>query len=156
MAGKKLINRWDDIVCVSEHNDFRWHSLNMLRLEFNNLYWQPWDGGGWGPWRACDAPPWSSTPPGSSGGRQGKGDPAALVKKDLHVITFGSLSQIDERMLIQIERGKVALISGGGSGHEPFCAGYIGETPIDTQHTKHQAKTYQNYSSKISVANLGF
>ena len=27
----------------------------------------------------------------------------------------------------QIEKGKVALISGGGSGHEPFCAGYIGE-----------------------------
>ena len=23
--------------------------------------------------------------------------------------------------------GKVALLSGGGSGHEPFCAGYIGE-----------------------------
>ena len=30
----------------------------------------------------------------------------------------------------QIEKGKVALISGGGSGHEPFCAGYIGETSI--------------------------
>ena len=29
-------------------------------------------------------------------------------------------------MLFQIESGKVALISGGGSGHEPFCAGYIG------------------------------
>ena len=22
------------------------------------------------------------------------------------------------------------MISGGGSGHEPFCAGYIGETAI--------------------------
>ena len=30
----------------------------------------------------------------------------------------------------QVERGKVALISGGGSGHEPFCAGYIGETAM--------------------------
>jgi len=27
----------------------------------------------------------------------------------------------------QIDRGKVSLISGGGSGHEPFCAGYIGQ-----------------------------
>ena len=26
----------------------------------------------------------------------------------------------------QIETGKVSIISGGGSGHEPFCAGYIG------------------------------
>jgi dihydroxyacetone kinase len=26
----------------------------------------------------------------------------------------------------QVEPGKVALLSGGGSGHEPFCAGYIG------------------------------
>lgn len=26
----------------------------------------------------------------------------------------------------QIEKGKVALICGGGSGHEPFCAGYVG------------------------------
>ena len=27
----------------------------------------------------------------------------------------------------QIDRGKVSLISGGGSGHGPFCAGYIGQ-----------------------------
>ena len=33
-------------------------------------------------------------------------------------------------MLLQIEKGKVALISGGGSGHEPFCAGYIGESSL--------------------------
>ena len=44
----------------------------------------------------------------------------------LFVLAFGSKSQIDKRMLFQIESGKVALISGGGSGHEPFCAGYIG------------------------------
>ena len=35
--------------------------------------------------------------------------------------------QGDKRFFFQIEKGKVALISGGGSGHEPFCAGYIGE-----------------------------
>ena len=28
--------------------------------------------------------------------------------------------------MLQIPRDKVAIISGGGSGHEPFCAGYIG------------------------------
>jgi len=35
----------------------------------------------------------------------------------------------DHRVVVRekIERGKVALISGGGSGHEPFCAGYIGD-----------------------------
>ena len=38
-------------------------------------------------------------------------------------------SQAD-KTIVQIEKGKVALISGGGSGHEPFCAGYIGETSI--------------------------
>jgi len=27
----------------------------------------------------------------------------------------------------QISSSKVSLISGGGSGHEPFCAGYIGK-----------------------------
>jgi len=27
----------------------------------------------------------------------------------------------------KVEKNKVALISGGGSGHEPFCAGYIGK-----------------------------
>ena len=27
----------------------------------------------------------------------------------------------------QIDRGKVSLISGEGSGHGPFCAGYIGQ-----------------------------
>jgi len=26
----------------------------------------------------------------------------------------------------QVDKNKVALLSGGGSGHEPFCAGYIG------------------------------
>ena len=29
-------------------------------------------------------------------------------------------------MLFQIPSDKVTIISGGGSGHEPFCAGYIG------------------------------
>ena len=29
--------------------------------------------------------------------------------------------------MFQIDHGKVSLISGGGSGHEPFCAGYIGQ-----------------------------
>merc|ERR1711971_817893 len=35
----------------------------------------------------------------------------------------------DHRVVVRekIESGKVALISGGGSGHEPFCAGYIGD-----------------------------
>merc|ERR1712013_449788 len=35
----------------------------------------------------------------------------------------------DHRVVVRekVERGKVALISGGGSGHEPFCAGYIGD-----------------------------
>merc|ERR1712013_566669 len=35
----------------------------------------------------------------------------------------------DHRVVVREkgERGKVALISGGGSGHEPFCAGYIGD-----------------------------
>ena len=47
-------------------------------------------------------------------------------------------------MLIQIEKGKVALISGGGSGHEPFCAGYIGQTTFDKLPI--QAKTYQKCS----------
>ena len=28
---------------------------------------------------------------------------------------------------IQIDNNKVSIISGGGSGHEPFCAGYIGD-----------------------------
>ena len=29
-------------------------------------------------------------------------------------------------LLFQIPSDKVTIISGGGSGHEPFCAGYIG------------------------------
>ena len=74
-------------------------------------------------------------------------------------------------MLIQIERGKVALISGGGSGHEPFCAGYIGQlyynyigqlyynyigqTTFDKLAIqKHQAKAYK--SSSIFMTDLGF
>ena len=43
-----------------------------------------------------------------------------LLLFDIQVLIFNS----------QVERGKVALISGGGSGHEPFCAGYIGETAM--------------------------
>ena len=29
-------------------------------------------------------------------------------------------------LLFQIPSDKVTIVSGGGSGHEPFCAGYIG------------------------------
>ena len=65
----------------------------------------------------------------------------------LFVLAFGSKSQIDKRMLFQIESGKVALISGGGSGHEPFCAGYIGQPTFDKLAIQYKAKTYQNYSS---------
>lgn len=31
-----------------------------------------------------------------------------------------------------LEPGKVALISGGGSGHEPLHAGFVGERMLDT------------------------
>ena len=55
--------------------------------------------------------------------------------------------KLPKSMLFQIERGKVALISGGGSGHEPFCAGYIGESTFDKLNIKYQAKTNQNYGS---------
>merc|ERR1719245_2256716 len=35
----------------------------------------------------------------------------------------------DHRVVLRekISPGKVSIISGGGSGHEPFCAGYIGQ-----------------------------
>ena len=34
MASKKLINRWGGILCVSEHLDLRWHSLNLHNRGF--------------------------------------------------------------------------------------------------------------------------
>ena len=38
-----------------------------------------------------------------------------------------------ERVLVRANKkeGKVALVSGGGSGHEPNCCGYIGEGMLD-------------------------
>ena len=30
-------------------------------------------------------------------------------------------------IVVKISPDKVSIISGGGSGHEPFCAGYIGQ-----------------------------
>ena len=41
------------------------------------------------------------------------------------VSTQASLTSVTV-LLFQIPSDKVTIISGGGSGHEPFCAGYIG------------------------------
>ena len=46
---------------------------------FSKYLFQPWDGSGRGPWGSGDAPSWSQTAPGSSGGGQGEGRPTLII-----------------------------------------------------------------------------
>ena len=50
-----------------------------------------------------------------------------LVKSAPHKLR--KLSEGNIVVRVQKKEGKVALISGGGSGHEPAHAGFVGEEP---------------------------
>ncbi|MDQ6816180.1 MAG: dihydroxyacetone kinase subunit DhaK [Actinomycetota bacterium] len=65
-------------------------------------------------------------------------DPADLVKESLAGLAaaHGDLLRYDARDQIVVRRdapvrGKVALISGGGSGHEPLHGGFVGRGMLD-------------------------
>ena len=156
MAGKKLINRWLENIALrwQSWKTRSWHSWRKSSIlaffsfsqywqreylwqiqRFNIYFHQPRDCGGRGPRGACHASPWASAPARSSGGCQGTGEstfwwPAWLLVKNIISIGITFIWTFVHKLRkdsFQIEKGKVALISGGGSGHEPFCAGYIGE-----------------------------
>src|ERR1700682_1426420 len=65
-------------------------------------------------------------------------DPAQLVKESLaglagahpHVLPYDAANQIIIRKDAP-KKGKVALISGGGSGHEPMHGGFVGLGMLD-------------------------
>jgi phosphoenolpyruvate---glycerone phosphotransferase subunit DhaK len=65
-------------------------------------------------------------------------DPADAVKDALSGIAaaHGDLLRVDEeaRIIVRADaprRGKVALVSGGGSGHEPLHGGFVGRGMLD-------------------------
>src|SRR5438552_4769994 len=65
-------------------------------------------------------------------------DPARVVKESLaglaaahpDLVRYDAAAQIIVRKDAP-RRGKVALISGGGSGHEPLNGGFVGQGMID-------------------------
>ena len=65
-------------------------------------------------------------------------DPAAIVKESLaglaaahpDLLTYDVTNQIIVRKGAP-KKGKVALISGGGSGHEPLHGGFVGLGMLD-------------------------
>ena len=83
MAGKKLINRWEATFVVSWHLfqrwQYVWETYKLFLLYHSKYLFQPWDGSGRGPWGSGDAPSWSQTAPGSSGGGQGEGWPTLII-----------------------------------------------------------------------------
>ena len=83
MAGKKLINRWEATFVVSWHLfqrwQYVWETCKLFLLCHSKYLFQPWDGSGRGPWGSGDAPSWSQTAPGSSGGGQGEGRPTLTI-----------------------------------------------------------------------------
>jgi dihydroxyacetone kinase-like protein len=65
-------------------------------------------------------------------------DPAQLVKESLHgmAVAHPDLLRYDAAAQILVrkdapKKGKVALISGGGSGHEPMHGGFVGKGMLD-------------------------
>ena len=57
----------------------RLRDIKLFLRYLSKYLFQPWDSSGRGPWGSGDAPSWSQTAPGSSGGGQGEGRPSLII-----------------------------------------------------------------------------